>query len=576
MREYRSSSQILFGHLPEQTVDVRGGVWKIRSWRTTPVHDVDSETMRGELTRLAAPWEATGRDGGYGRLLRAGRNIQVKSLDPQAGVWLEAFPKTWRCKSCYRLLDGPRRKCTCGSKGPHGQLPFVLVCPACGDIREPYYPRCPKHGEAKMNLPGTTSLQEIKLSCPVQGCQIKLRSNFLYTKCGCGEKGKDGQSGNFMEFTVHRSSSVYVPRSLVIVNPPSRQQFRRLEAAGGGPAALNWVVGGMTERWVDEMEGGQVAALRRFLAEQGRTNEEIEAAISALGDTGGAGERHVLDVSPVVREMAEREARDIALAMSETRQTFESMRDKAYGERVELYRKRYPDALRRARFQRVDLIERFPVLTGQFGYTRGAHEPGASRLRGFVERDGTVVVYGDLATTEALFVRLDPLATLQWLGARGHEVQDAAGAPEAYEKILKAVGPDPDSSKITEDLTVLVHSVSHRMVRQASFFAGIERDSLSELLFPTALAFVTYAVPRGDFVLGGLQAMMEYDLDKVLDRLVHDESRCALDPGCWNAKDGAACAVCLHLGEPSCRMFNTKLDRRALFDEDGYFRIPFA
>ena len=60
---------------------------------------------------------------------------------------------------------------------------------------------------------------------------------------------------------------------------------------------------------------------------------------------------------------------------------------------------------------------------------------------------------------------------------------------------------------LLDDIITLVHSFSHRMVRQTSYYAGIERESISELLFPTALAFATYAVPRGNFVLGGLQAM---------------------------------------------------------------------
>jgi len=112
------------------------------------------------------------------------------------------------------------------------------------------------------------------------------------------------------------------------------------------------------------------------------------------------------------------------------------------------------------------------------------------------------------------------------------------------------------------------------MVRQTSYYAGIDRESISELLFPAALTCVTYAVPRGDFVLGGLQAMFEHDLHTVLDRVVMDESRCALDPGCWESRSGAACAVCLHLGEPSCRLFNTHLDRKSLFDANGFFRAP--
>jgi hypothetical protein len=60
-----------------------------------------------------------------------------------------------------------------------------------------------------------------------------------------------------------------------------------------------------------------------------------------------------------------------------------------------------------------------------------------------------------------------------------------------------------------------------------------------------------------------------------LDRLLHDftegEHRCALDPGC--AKAGGACVACLHLGEPSCRLFNGFLDRGCLSGPQGYLSV---
>ena len=33
MREQRSASQVLFGALPDQTVDIRSGVWRVGRWK---------------------------------------------------------------------------------------------------------------------------------------------------------------------------------------------------------------------------------------------------------------------------------------------------------------------------------------------------------------------------------------------------------------------------------------------------------------------------------------------------------------------------------------------------------------
>ncbi len=563
MKDTRSASQILFGFLPEQTVDVKGGVWKVRKWHTESVHDVDGDALRAALITSASRWEATGRDGDYVRRLRKNARMRVEALDRDKGVLVESFPKTWKCGNCNRLHDSPNKQCRCGNSR-HGQLPFVLYHDACGDVRAPYYPRCPAHDDSRIHLPGTTSLYEIKIDCPE--CSRRLPTTFLNVKCSCGEQG---QNGDRMEFNVHRGATVYTPRDIVIVNPPSKTQSRRLAQAGGSTTAAIWLAEGMKVHWVDEMEGGSAAGIRHTLTDNGLDKETIERMMAQSGLVDDAA-TPVSGPASVIKKV-ESDASSIALAVSETRQTLQDLSEHATDELLDLYTEAYPRALDAAGLQSVDLVERFPVLTGQYGYSRGDHEPGASRLRVFTSADGAYVVYGEVAATEALLFRLEPRSVAQWLQRQEFAVEVLASERETYEGILHAMGPELETSPVFTAVETLIHSYSHRMVRQSSFYAGIDRNALSELLFPAALAFVTLAVPRGDFVLGGLQAMFEYDLHTVLDRVVSDESRCALDPGCESNPAGAACAVCLHLGEPSCRMFNTRLDRKTLFGADGFF-----
>lgn len=66
MKESRSASQILFGFLPEQTVDLRGGVWKVKDWRHPKVcSEIDSAALRREIIRQATHWRLAGMDAGY-------------------------------------------------------------------------------------------------------------------------------------------------------------------------------------------------------------------------------------------------------------------------------------------------------------------------------------------------------------------------------------------------------------------------------------------------------------------------------------------------------------------------------
>lgn len=163
----------------------------------------------------------------------------------------------------------------------------------------------------------------------------------------------------------------------------------------------------------------------------------------------------------------------------------------------------------------------------------------------------------------------------QHLVARGHALPDVDGPRAARIALLERMDlPYPTQEQyqpLGGALLQLVHSYAHRTIRRLASFAGIERDGLAEYLLPHHLSFVVYAASRGDFVLGGLQAVYETSLHRFLADLVEGESRCALDPGCRSG--GGACMACLHLGEPSCRWFNRFLDRSELFGANGFLSL---
>ena len=214
------------------------------------------------------------------------------------------------------------------------------------------------------------------------------------------------------------------------------------------------------------------------------------------------------------------------------------------------------------------------ILTTVFGYTRGEAAAGRSTLRPFRATDGSIRLHAIKAETEGLLFRLDPLrvATLAQLPAATSRQLRPIPTRRVWRSSVSCeiprAGEDPALDTPGADLLRLIHSLSHRIIRKISAFAGIERDALSEYLVPLHLGFVVFAASRGDFVLGGLQALFENDLDKALREVVHGEPRCALDPGC--TRNGSACAVCLHVGEPSCRYYNQFLARTTLFGPDGY------
>jgi hypothetical protein len=314
-------------------------------------------------------------------------------------------------------------------------------------------------------------------------------------------------------------------------------------------------------------------------AEMMATKAEQEGQLARPGD-------QAVDRLPDDRRMtAEREAVDIAMALAESRHAAASLRTSDPTDVLSRrYATSYPAAMRRAGIDGLDLVDRFPLLNAMYGFTRGDDDPAKATLVPYRRPGGGYRLYGSLAETEAFLIRLDPLRVATWLAGRGRRLNgwkvgdtDPVAARVA---ILEATDiPDkrdqePEPPTIGFDVLNLVHTYAHRFIRQTAVFSGIERDALSEYLVPSHLGFFVYAVPRGAFVLGGLQAVFESTLDSLLNAFVDEEHRCPLDPGC--SRGSGACPACVHLGEPSCRYFNRFLNRMTLFGPGGFLRGPAA
>lgn len=565
MRETRSTSQILYGFLPQQTVDLQGDVWKVREWRNAlRVSNVDDETLRRELLRLVHPWEVAQNDNYLGRVLRRNEPVRVLEVNPENGVEVEPFPNQWVCRACKRMHTTPDAKCQCGAQALTS-FHFVGYHDQCGALKEVPLPRpCPQHGQRAVRFPGASASADLRFECPV--CRRLLRKGFPPIECSCGKPGN-------LVFNVHRAAAVFTPRTVVVVNAPRAEQRQAIAQAGGRSRALAWILDGMRGQVTDTAATEE--SLRQTLEAQNLPKHVIDAMVEHARAAGGFGAVQQVSLRTEVKEDAEDQAVTVALASLNSRLSLADLQGSASGmsARGALYRDRYPEAIRQAKLESVDLMDRFPILTGVFGYTRGEYTPGASALVPFRNNAGGVNLHADFTETEALFFRLEPVQVALWLQQRGWTLQPFTDARSARLAILSVCnmpeGADRDGS-VHQDLFMLVHSYAHRAMRIGAKFAGIDRSALAELLVPLHLGFFVYAAARGDFVLGGLQAVFESRLHDLLGAIVLDERRCPMDPGC--AKGGGACPACLHVGEPSCRWFNQLLDRDTLFGENGFLR----
>ena len=562
MRVERGASQVLFGLLPGQTADLQGRIWRVVCWLDPRPIQLDQDAVRAALVSAIAPWAATGLDDDLGRELQGRKTVEVVGLNIDRGVLVEPFPEQWRCKNCGDIARSREQSCTCGGRN-RAQMQFVTYH-NCGASGEPVLPRCRAHNAVAVRLPGTATAKELQFSCPQCGARL-TQGGFPFQPCVCGDGGQ--------LVTVHRAAVVFSPRFAVLVNPPDPADAAQLRAAGGGARALEWILDGMVED--DPASGGQtLAGLVETFRQAGLSDETAhELACAAVdkgeAEVGSAGAEVALPNN--VREKAHEEALSIASAVRGGRTRVGDMVNGTTPPLRTLYEGAYHDAMRRAHLEGVEMLDNFPVATLAFAYTRGDLAPGAARLVPFRER-GHIRAYGSLSRTEALLFRLDPLRVYRHLENIGHQLPDVPDRRAARLALLQRIDvPYPtqeDCQELGEDMLRLVHSYAHRAVRRLASFAGIERDGLAEYLLPHHLAFVVYAASRGNFVLGGLQAVFETSLNRFLQDLVTGEARCALDPGCRSGGD--ACMACLHLGEPSCRWFNRFLSRSELFGPRGF------
>jgi hypothetical protein len=565
VRAERGASQILFGMLPTQTVDLEGGVWRVTNWADPVPLQLDPTAVRNALLEAISPWSARGTDAGVEAELRGRAPVQVVKVNEDRGVVVEPFPRQWRCRQCYRLTSEKPPRCRCGGTS-FAQMQFVAYH-TCGRIQEPTVRPCPAHRAVAVRLPGTATAREMYFFCPE--CHRKLSTGFPYQPCAC-------TPGAAMGINVHRAAIVFSPHYAVLVNPPDPAAAARLRASGGGARALEWVLGGLGR--VQPGEGAQtVEGLIEALIQQGispGTARDLADRARERGEVTAGSAGGQVDLGIAVRERAQEEALSLASALSQGRVRIDDMIENTTPPLRTLYDTEYRAAVREAGLSSVELLTSFPVATLAFGFTRGGTDPGETTLAPFRDR-GALRAYGTLTKTEALLFQLDPVFVHRYLECQGFELNPPSDAREARLGILRSIEvPRPTEDhpqELGKSVLTLLHSVSHRLIRTLAVTAGVERDGLAEYLLPHHFSLIIYASSRGQFVLGALQALFETRLDRLLDQFAHGEARCALDPGCRSG--GGACMACLHLGEPSCRWFNRFLDRATLVGPTGFLTV---
>jgi hypothetical protein len=182
-------------------------------------------------------------------------------------------------------------------------------------------------------------------------------------------------------------------------------------------------------------------------------------------------------------------------------------------------------------------------------------------------------IYALPAETEAIEVKLDPIAVLQWCIDAGDwqnpgpEVMgDAALAMEYLLKASPALRMDPvDVMRDTKDRPLaesapfhLLHTISHCLVGSVKRHTGYDEKSVSEYLLPMNLSILLYVSSVQNYTSGGLRLLFEHYLSQWLDDACNYALSCAFDPVC--SDKGSTCSGCVQI-ILGCETFNHGMSR---------------
>ncbi|HEX6290938.1 MAG TPA: DUF1998 domain-containing protein [Herpetosiphonaceae bacterium] len=238
--------------------------------------------------------------------------------------------------------------------------------------------------------------------------------------------------------------------------------------------------------------------------------------------------------------------------------------------------------------ERVVLVERLREVSALLGFTRIA-SPGdfeealelPEQTRAPLARKAPTWVPATEVHGEGLFLQFREDAIMEWLRARPALAERDRAFAQAHRQWRRRRRLDP-TVPYPGLRYVLLHSLSHALIRQLALECGYTLASIRERIYalpptaedgPMAGLLLYTAAPDSEGTLGGLVSLgSPGELGRHLDAALSAMRLCTSDPLCAEhtplldaqVVQGAACHACLHAPETSCERGNKFLDRTLL------------
>ena len=515
------------------------------------------------------------------------RTVYQKYYTQDIGAY--RFPQMLYCPKCNRLVDGSNLpglrdgppKCTECKNTRLVPSRFVVVC-ARGHLDDfPYYDwvhrgkECPKKEDNKglklRNMDGRNSISSLQVFCDncdaSRGMQAALVPGGLKSVCRCrgrrpwlSEEFDPTPCSQEPMVRLRTAAGVYMPVNVSALNiPPMSSRIvqclqNHMEFLKGffWDRQDQWILNNIPKEIVQELPG--------------TTPQEIVDAWNQLltksEDSRPQNEQQLYeDEYKALCSNADAQDDDFA--------SIEKGTPKKY----------------RKLINRVFAVERLTEVVAMLGFTRLRSWDGdynSSSLAPIFSAQNQKWLPAVKQKGEGIFIELDEDSVEKWENENKH----------VYSEMIKNAKSNHFRCDNISPRFVLLHTLSHLLIRALSVNCGYQSSSIKERIYSTysggmpmsgILIYTTTSDAEGS--LGGLVGQTEH-LQEHLDALLDEASWCSSDPLCLTSSgknaqglygmNYGACPQCTLLPETACVMRNSLLDRGALIGRNqdstvGYF-----
>lgn len=600
----RGLNQALFKYLPLSWIDFyqksdrTTSVALVTHWNCMELREINENRILSRINKIVSEFNEHGNIKNFD-LPMTSMNYSI--LTPKSGInsdiFAEVSPLTFFCNTCKKIhyykdsrtlaKYNPQRVCKNGCKGLLKQIRLVYAC-KCGWAE----PVKPIDCKADKN----DGIEYLKLYSDFSFFCTKHPNRIIEMSKICPSCGEKIFPKNALEM------GNYIPFNLTMIDLMKTKRDEFIQNNEYGSKLINgYWLGKITREQLDDLvdEG-----IRKMSTQNSgrKLDKIIDKAISAGYCKEDAmkiaqlleNELEDVNVTKIVEFIdiylsgpGQSNCDELAVQIMEFDSVKRAPEVSTIDDAIKISKKlnshANPEKYRRIMmeygFSNVQASGKIPFVICSYGFTRKETEPSKAVLNGFPsEINGKRNIYGAKLVTEGILLELDRVKILKWLEKNKYIDRSKNNVPYSYAdenevklwffnnvdaSVISTFNQiDENGYNITSKVYTLLHSIVHSLLKEAAHLCGLDKNSLSEYIFPNIPAILIYCQNAQGLNIGALFNLFEAYFDKWLSSTKQSIEKCIFDPICIDRDH--ACAGCIYLNEISCCHFNKDLDRRLL------------